>query len=437
MVSAPLTALILDRTFVSGSFREAFRRHGRLYLGLAASWVLLGFLIAQGGTRGGSTGFGIGVPVTGYWLTQFPAIIRYLRLAAWPSPLIFDYGFEDRWIAHPMWVLPYAVAIAVLAAAVAVALWRGWATGFLGFWFFSILAPTSLIPGGRQTAAEHRMYVALAPVAVFAVCGLYAVLRRRLSGRTLVWAGGAGCVVVAVALGLATARRNKAYSSEIALWQDTLQKFRNSPFAHNGIGTALSRAGRMNEAEREFREALRLKPDYFEAGYNLGVSLVGEGRFAEAKLCFEQVLSVKPTLAEAQNNLGSLLRKEGRRGEALAHYEKAVRLKPESAAFHINYAGTLVQENHPAEAIPEFRMALRFEPENAAAHEGLGVALGLTGRPAEALPELQTAVSLSPSDIESHRNLAYIYRQLGREAEAKTELERAAKLGAGGDQPAR
>src|SRR5665213_4191827 len=43
------------------------------------------------------------------------------------------------------------------------------AFGFLGLWFFAILAPTSLVPGMSQTLAEHRMYLALTPVIVAVV----------------------------------------------------------------------------------------------------------------------------------------------------------------------------------------------------------------------------------------------------------------------------
>ena len=55
MVSAPLMVLLYDRTFVAGSFRAAWQNHWRLYLGLAVSWLLLGFLVAStGGNRNGS-----------------------------------------------------------------------------------------------------------------------------------------------------------------------------------------------------------------------------------------------------------------------------------------------------------------------------------------------------------------------------------------------
>ena len=84
MVSAPLVVLLYDRTFIAGTFREALRLRRRLHAGLVGSWLLLGLLAWTGGNRGGSIGFGIGVPWWKYALTQFRAVSPYLSLSVWP-----------------------------------------------------------------------------------------------------------------------------------------------------------------------------------------------------------------------------------------------------------------------------------------------------------------------------------------------------------------
>ena len=42
--TAPVVVLLMERTLISGSFREAIRKSWRLYLGLSAGWVLLAAL---------------------------------------------------------------------------------------------------------------------------------------------------------------------------------------------------------------------------------------------------------------------------------------------------------------------------------------------------------------------------------------------------------
>ena len=182
MVSAPVLVLLYDRTFVSLGFREAWRRHGRLFLALAATWIPLGVLfLLSGGNRGGSVGFGLGIRWWDYALTQFPAITTYLRLSLWPHPLVFDYG--AAWVRGASLVAGDIALVVALVLATAVALWRRPVLGFLGAWFFCILAPTSLIPGTSQMIVEHRMYLPLAAVLALAV----GVASACLGGSSRTW----------------------------------------------------------------------------------------------------------------------------------------------------------------------------------------------------------------------------------------------------------
>ena len=92
MVSAPLLVFLYDRTFIAGSFREAWRRRRGFHLALASTWILLGWLAIGTGGRSGTAGLAANLPWRDYVLTQAYAIVRYLRLALWPHPLVFDYG---------------------------------------------------------------------------------------------------------------------------------------------------------------------------------------------------------------------------------------------------------------------------------------------------------------------------------------------------------
>src|ERR1700690_3677086 len=127
MASAPLIVLLYDRTFIAGSFSEAWRRRRGVYAGLAATWLLLGFLILSAHGRGGTAGLGSGVSWWSYALTQFPAIVHYLRLSLLPHPLVLDYGtaLETRALR----IVPGLLFVAALLAATVWALFRRGALG--------------------------------------------------------------------------------------------------------------------------------------------------------------------------------------------------------------------------------------------------------------------------------------------------------------------
>ena len=69
----------------------------------------------------------------------------------------------------------------------------------------------------------------------------------------------------------------------------------------------MARLGRLREAVGHWEQALRIKPDYAEAHYNLGLALVRLGRLPEAMGHWEQALRSKPDYAEAETNLAWLL----------------------------------------------------------------------------------------------------------------------------------
>jgi len=499
MVSAPLMVLLYDRTFVAGSFRKAWGRRRGLYLGLGATWLPLACLVAgTGWNRNGSEGAVGGAPWQ-YWLTQFEAVTRYLWLSVWPHPLVFEYG--TFWTKFSAAVAPHALLVAGLAAAALVALWRRPALGFLGAWFFAILAPTSIVPGRVQMIVEHRMYLPLAAVVVAGVVGLHTVMQivrdyglrdygsrdrgprddgqqdygprdhgprdhgqrttdngtddrrqrtsRRPDHRTADWlpCGLWSCgpvvrspvvpmvlfLALALGLGALTAARNEVYRSELGIWNETIARRPASMLAHFNLGSALSKMpGRLADAAVEYREALRLDPDYAEAHNNLGFALAQmPGRLPDAVAQFEAALRLNPKSPGAHINLGNALSEmPGRLDEAVAHYEAALRLEPDVAEVHSNLGFALAQmPGRLADAVVQYEAALRLSPDSAETCDDLGLVLSkMPGRLADAAAQFENAVRLKPDYAEAHNNLGIVWmRTPGRLRDAIAEFEAAVR----------
>jgi tetratricopeptide (TPR) repeat protein len=424
MVSAPLVVLLYDRAFLAGSFREAWRRRWRVHAGLAATCLILPYLVLSAHSRGGSAGFGVGVPWWSYAMTQFPAIIHYLRLSLWPHPLIFDYGSA---LAHPsLRVAACALAVTGLAAAAAWALFRNSAAGFLGTSFFAVLAPSSsIVPVATETMAEHRIYLPLACVVVLVVAGIHR------------WLGRAALplyVILAVGLFWATFERNEVYSTEEGIWSDTVAKRPENERAHYNLGNMLSRTpGRHGEAIAQYEEALRLKPDYGQAHGNLGLALAAiPGRLGEVVAHYEDSVRLMPDHAEAHYNLAVALASiPGRSEEMIAHYREALRLKPDYPEAHYNLGCALLAiSGRQDEAIAQFEDALRLKPGLAEAHYNLGRALeAASGRQDEAVAQYREALRLKPDYPEAHYSLAgTLQSSPGRMNEAIGHYEEALRL---------
>jgi tetratricopeptide (TPR) repeat protein len=413
MVTAPLIVLLYDRTFLSGSFREAWRRYGKLHLALAATWLLLAWLVlSTGGNRGGTAGFNVGIAWGQYWLTQFEAIGRYLWLSLWPHPLVFEYG--TIWMRRVGDVLPWAMAVAAVAAATLIALWRRPALGFLGCWFFAILAPTSLVPGTIQMIVEHRMYLSLAAVVSVAVLGLC-----HWAGRY----GLAASLALAVGLGWSTHRRNEDYRSAQSLWADTLARRPDNARAHLNFGKALAADGQIADATAHYEEAVRLKPDYFEAHICLGNARQLAGRVVEAVTEYEAALRLQPGIPSAHLNLGNALAQLGRPGEAIGHYEAVLCVQPDAYDARFNLGNVLFLLHRLDEGIAQYQIGLRQAPGAVEAHYQLGRALGMKGDWVAAAGEYREALRLQPDYPEARFALGNLLARTGRLSEAIAEYQ--------------
>jgi superkiller protein 3 len=97
---------------------------------------------------------------------------------------------------------------------------------------------------------------------------------------------------------------------------------RPSAATHNGLGFALARQSRTDEAVAEFRAAIDADPKFTPAYNNLADALVRQGNLEEAARYYERSLAEKPSAA-GYNRLSAILRRLGKTEEAEAQLAKA------------------------------------------------------------------------------------------------------------------
>jgi tetratricopeptide (TPR) repeat protein len=420
IVTAPLLVFLYDRTFVSGSFSNAWRRHWPLLAALTATWLPLGFLMT--GLHRRSVGFGLGATWWAYGLFECRVVLRYILIVFWPHPLIFDYGAFEVIPLSELW--PYVLILGSLLAASIFALRRSPGAGFAACWFFLILVPTSsIVPVVGQPMAENRLYLSLAGVAGLVVLGGF-----RLAGR---WSYPA-FAIVATALGLASVQRNLDYTSEQSIWSDTVAKNPDNPRAHNNLaGVVLKIPGRVNEAVAQYEEALRLNPDYADAHNNLGNAWSKlPGRMNDAIAQYEEALRLKPDFAEAHNNLGSAITTmPGRLNDAIAQYEEALRLEPDLAEAHCNLGDAFaIMPGRANDAIAQYDEALRLKPDYADSYINRAAIYLKEGDFIRALADCNEAVRLKPGFDVAHRIRADTYAANGDYDHAIVDYREAIRL---------
>jgi tetratricopeptide (TPR) repeat protein len=353
-------------------------------------------------------GFGSGLAWWQYALIQCRAVVHYLKLSVWPYPLVFDYGTLA--VGHVGRILPYALVLAALVTGMVIALWRRPAVGFLGVWFFAILAPSSsVVPLTTQTMAEHRMYLPLMAVVALAVLGIYTLM-----GRRSLWV----FLALAVGLGSMTWRRNEDYRSGLVLWGDTMRKYPSNVRAYISLGYLLFQAGHVQEAIGEYEQALRVNPVCAEAHVYLGIALFSVGDVQGGLRHFQRSVQLRPDSVMAHYNLGYALDQIGRGPEAIESYERALQLDPDNYPAHYYLGNALTRSGKLEDAVMQYREALRIDPNSADAHLNLGLALEQLGEVPEAIAHYEEALRIDSNLVAAHYNLGVALEKAGRVPEA-------------------
>ena len=324
MVGAPLLVIAWDYLF-------AARLRWKFYAALASTWILLVFLVLQD-ARPHSVGSFDGWTPWNYLLTQGGVILHYLRLAAVPHPLIFDYAWPPAagWPA----ILP-SLAIAALLAVTVFGLVRRRPWAFAGAVFFVVLAPSSsVLPIVTEVAAEHRMYVPLAAVIALAVAAVWAHVPRT---RELT----AVFTAIAIAFGSLTIARNRAYASDASIWADTVARQPSNGRAHHNYAVDLLQDGRVVDAEEHARQAVTLQPAKADGYRTHGIALLQLGRVDEGLAALQRARAIDPDDAKTLQNIGEAHGSRGDLRSALAAFLDAARLAPDDP-FILNRAGWIL-----------------------------------------------------------------------------------------------
>ena len=96
----------------------------------------------------------------------------------------------------------------------------------------------------------------------------------------------------------------------------------------NDRGLQLYKEKRYAEAEAQFTEALKLRPDFALAANNLGFVFYKQEKYKEAARWFENTLKIDPSRAIAYLNLGDALAKAGEGDKARKAYQTYLELAP-------------------------------------------------------------------------------------------------------------
>ncbi|MGA2034168.1 MAG: tetratricopeptide repeat protein [Thermoguttaceae bacterium] len=324
--------------------------------------------------------------------------VVYIGQMFYPAGLVVHYPHPARHIS--LWAVAGALAVLMVLSIGAVWCRRKCPYLLVGwFWYLVMLVPVvGLVQVGAQARADRYTYlpqIGLYVAIAWAVSDLSQSRPRRAA-----IASAAAAAVLAVLM-LCAWRQTAVWRDSVTLWTHAVRCSPGNDFAHNNLGVALRKEGKLDEALEHYRQAVELNPRYVTARTNVAVCL------------YEKSVAQKDD---------ALLT------EAIAEYQAALELAPENAELLNDYAVALHAANKPDEAFDCIRQAVRCDPNHALARKNLGMLLAQRGRYDEAVTQYQKALELNPSLIDAHRNLAVALTRLGQFDQALPHLKAAVQL---------
>src|SRR3989339_366881 len=122
------------------------------------------------------------------------------------------------------------------------------------------------------------------------------------------------------------------------------------------------RAGRIEEAIKDYTQVVRLSPMSADVYNNLGVALRTAGRAHAAVACYRRSLALKPNGSGIYTNLGNALRDLGESARAVEAHRRAIKYAPNSPKALLNAGIALRDVGNAKDALEHFSRAIKLEP---------------------------------------------------------------------------
>ena len=321
--------------------------------------------------------------------SQFRAVGLYITLLLFPLPsrLNLDHDFAaSKSLIDPASTLAWGVILCSLALWAIFTAKRRNLLSFAVLFFLMNLVIESGVPGIEQVF-EHRIYL---PAMFLYFAAAYWVLDKPKNNRAAIILLAAVCVLLCIG----TWERNKAWSSQSALWADCVRKSPNKSRPHYNLGAALAQSGDVAGAMESYGKAIALDPDNISAHINLG----------------------------------KILSDSGKPEQALQHLLTAVNINPRSKTAHLNAGSVLLELNSLDGAVSHFRAAIAIDPYYARAYNNLAVAYAGSGKIPLAIEQMEKSVLIDPDSFEARINLARMLVKDNRKAEAAKHFKAAVKM---------
>jgi len=197
-------------------------------------------------------------------------------------------------------------------------------------------------------------------------------------------------------------RKSGARNQEIEIYKNLLGYQSYFACVHLNLGKALYLDKKYKSAEKYFRKAVELKPNYSSGHVFLGKMLQLQNKYEESKKYLETACKISPKYFDANLHLSKAYYQLNQFDKALHYAHIALKLKPKNIYAQLNLAYTYNKGGELNKAIRIYKKILGKNTNLANAHYNLGYTYKIQGRLDKAIESLDRAIEIRPDYLEAH-----------------------------------
>ncbi len=238
---------------------------------------------------------------------------------------------------------------------------------------------------------------------------------------------------------------NKDYAKASKEFKNVLKVRPDWPDANSGLGWVYYSQKKYADAEEQFSKAVKLDSTYYDAHSGLAavnsakMGRSGEGwkfyymgQYKKAVDTFSEIARKKKLSKEAaisiERGLGWSNLRLGKNNAAEKHFKKLIKKNSSDSDAILGMGFVLYEKEDYAAARDKLKKALKAFPLDINAEIALGWSYFKIGNFTDSLVEFRRAIQLSPNLAEPHRGVGFALTKLGRNDEGKVSLVRAINL---------
>ena len=188
------------------------------------------------------------------------------------------------------------------------------------------------------------------------------------------------------------------------------------------------RLGRIDDAEKIYKQVLKIDKNSFDAHQLLGLVCFTNGRLCQSLEYYTKAVQLDPKNAPVHHSMGNLFAELGRHEEAISSFSSALALDTNNKLIYKDRAITLQQLGRWQRSLSDYDNAIGGGSDDHVLYNNRGIVLTQLKEYQLALSDFEKAISLNATNVEAYHNRGDVYAALEQLSKALIDYEMALGL---------